>query len=588
MSNRRKGKTVANSSPLTFKAGGKKNVPPSLSSAVHKTKENTRGGAMQCRQPSSNSRKKHPPLPSSNGVLSIIQTGLSAKRSPFEVKNWIACVLTLDGRDKLTKVFQYSSRFLCWYFAGLAKRTTAGIGSSPGDGAGSAVVGVASVLAALSTNLELRRQYYSALSKRFEALYKSLLFSRKAFRLGRSIIEWDKISSMGWGEYLGYTLLHPLSEGVGDNGAENEDATEQMREENTIPISTLARYDTHPIQEEEEVSSDDNDNESSWNIDEESVTDEDEDGLPREEKKIDVTFPSSSTKVKVVSRLGRPKLPSKISSNIGGGASTTTTPSKSATLSTIPWKKQSPSKPPNNTPLTRTVSEMGRQMYQPFPSRSSSMGSYNQAKEQITTASTAAIEKPLISSPATTPSWKLIGGTMKLLGLMGFWAFDNVAFLTGSGFLDPMHGAGGIIIDPKASDRMKRKKRASEWGARCYFIGGMGGLYVNARALWEHRNGLLKQARRKLDEAVLISTNVIDDDGSIDEAKGNLKQAEKKHFVLSLALLKSCCDFMVFSNNPGIDLHLKYRGKKNHEGLHCLGGLISASTVLYSNFANSK
>lgn len=170
---------------------------------------------------------------------------------------------------------------------------------------------------------------------------------------------------------------------------------------------------------------------------------------------------------------------------------------------------------------------------------------------------------------------------MKLLGLMGFWAFDNVSFLTGSGFLDPISSGVGdkkVLVDPKAGDRLKRKKSASEWAGRCYFAGSIGGLYVNARALWEH-NAKLSEAQVKLDKA---ST---EDD--IKEAQAYLQQSKRKHFELSLALLKSCCDFMVFSNNPGIDLHLKYRGKKNHEGLHCLGGLISASTVLYSNFPNA-
>ena len=67
-----------------------------------------------------------------------------------------------------------------------------------------------------------------------------------------------------------------------------------------------------------------------------------------------------------------------------------------------------------------------------------------------------------------------------------------------------------------------------------------------------------------------------------------LKKVEQKHFELFLALLKSICDVTVFSNNPGIDLHLKLRGKKNHEGFHCLCGLISASTVLYNNFSNAE
>ena len=88
--------------------------------------------------------------------------------------------------------------------------------------------------------------------------------------------------------------------------------------------------------------------------------------------------------------------------------------------------------------------------------------------------------------------------------------------------------------------------------------------------------------------AISVNGSSEDGDDVVEEARANLKRTERKHFELSLALLKSCCDFMVFSNNPGIDLHLKLRGRKNHEGLHCLGGLVSASTVLYNNFPNAK
>jgi hypothetical protein len=45
---------------------------------------------------------------------------------------------------------------------------------------------------------------------------------------------------------------------------------------------------------------------------------------------------------------------------------------------------------------------------------------------------------------------------------------------------------------------------------------------------------------------------------------------------------------MVFSNMPGIDLHKRFRGKKNHEGFHCVCGLISAGTVVYNNFPDAK
>jgi hypothetical protein len=90
------------------------------------------------------------------------------------------------------------------------------------------------------------------------------------------------------------------------------------------------------------------------------------------------------------------------------------------------------------------------------------------------------------------------------------------------------------------------------------------------------------------DESSAATSNYKKGDDDDKARRGALKKIEQKHFELYLALLKSICDVTVFSNNPGIYLHLKLRGKKNHEGFHCLCGLISASTVLYSNFPNAE
>jgi hypothetical protein len=50
--------------------------------------------------PPSSSSSKYVPA----HYLSVVRAGLYQKRSPLEIKNWIACLLTLDGRDKFTKV----------------------------------------------------------------------------------------------------------------------------------------------------------------------------------------------------------------------------------------------------------------------------------------------------------------------------------------------------------------------------------------------------------------------------------------------------------------------------------------------------
>jgi hypothetical protein len=52
--------------------------------------------------------------------------------------------------------------------------------------------------------------------------------------------------------------------------------------------------------------------------------------------------------------------------------------------------------------------------------------------------------------------------------------------------------------------------------------------------------------------------------------------------------LKSSCDVLAFTNNPGIDLWMKHRGRKMNELVHCLCGLISSATVMYNFFPDSS
>jgi len=502
--------------PISFQAGGSRGAARGVttagssraSSATERSRNEEASDAMRAVRHSS--------------ALTVLLTGVERKRSPFELKSWIACVLTLDGRDKFTKVLQYTSRLLTWHFAGLATKC---------NGNGEDVSGIAggglSLLAAAFSSPALRGKLYVALSERFNALYKAFVTSRKAFRMGRSFIEIDKLVSMGWGEYIRYFLAHPLEGGVGNTAT-----------------SGVERFDTHTIHEGDE-------DEASWDGKSDRCSDDEE------EKKLD-----HGDYAREVHVPGKPHLPSKISSNVGWGPTTA-----------ISSRKQDHS----NKNMTHTVSEIGAQMYKPFPTRTSSVGSFNQVRDTNTSTS-------LVPSPPA-PMWKLLGGSLKLIGLMGFWAFDNISFMTNAGFLDPIClDSTPSVSDPKR-DRLQRKKRASEIAGRFYFVGGLAGLYVSARSMWAHRNGALREAQVKLSKAMSSASS--DDAKNLSEAKDELKEVEARHFVLFLAFLKSCCDVMVFSNNPGIDLHLKMRGKKNHEGLHCLGGLVSASTVLYNNFPNT-
>ena len=92
-------------------------------------------------------------------IPSFTKAGLSKKATPLALKSWAALSLTLDGRDKLTKVFQYITRLLGWWLAGSGSIKNA--------------------------------------SQRFLNLSKALSTGRKAFRLGRSFVELDKLRSMG-------------------------------------------------------------------------------------------------------------------------------------------------------------------------------------------------------------------------------------------------------------------------------------------------------------------------------------------------------------------------------------------------------
>jgi hypothetical protein len=48
-------------------------------------------------------------------IPSFTKAGLSKKATPLALESWAALSLTLDGRDKLTKVFQYATRLLGWW-----------------------------------------------------------------------------------------------------------------------------------------------------------------------------------------------------------------------------------------------------------------------------------------------------------------------------------------------------------------------------------------------------------------------------------------------------------------------------------------
>jgi hypothetical protein len=215
--------------------------------------------------------------------------------------------------------------------------------------------------------------------------------------------------------------------------------------------------------------------------------------------------------------------------------------------------------------FTRSLSSMAyRKMYRPLLSRMSST-----------------------FSGAGTPNvelWNAFGSAMKMAGLLGFWLGDNVNFLTSSGTFDDYN-----LSD---KDRLGKRNRwstiASEKANQAYFFGAIAGLLTNTYAYYRFRKDKVTPANENYVNA--LHEDLDDDEHEREEQKYALRQLQKvqeKQFSLFLQLLKSCVDVTVFSNNPGVDLHMKYRGKKNNEGLHCLCGLISAGTVLYNNFPDT-
>ncbi|GAX22711.1 hypothetical protein FisN_4Hh177 [Fistulifera solaris] len=176
------------------------------------------------------------------------------------------------------------------------------------------------------------------------------------------------------------------------------------------------------------------------------------------------------------------------------------------------------------------------------------------------------------SKSLSSPLWKTLGTALKMAGLLGFWAGDNVSFLSACGFLDDLRTDKAARLN----HRNETSTAFSKFANRSYFFGALAGLYVNLKIYLEYRANNSRQVQDKVD----------DEGEKKSQASQAWETAKAKEFSLFLALVKSCADVLVFSNNPGIDLWMKLKGKKLHEGIHCMGGLVSASTVLYNNFPN--
>ena len=414
------------------------------------------------------------PLPPAIPLI-CLTSGLSLKASPTKLKSWIDLSLTLDGRDKITKVCQYTARLLGWYYESLARSLTGSMFGS--DDAVRALLDKAA---------------------RLRGLQAKLTESRKAFRLGRSLVEMEKIRSMGWGRFLGYHLRHLVLSEKGEEGAEGR------IEESTA--ATTPR--THR---------------AASNVGWGPVTTIATDG-------------TSTTAHHEAEREPKPRnrgprlLLRRASTNIGWGPVTAEVTAPTSTASSRS----------SSARLYRSLSSLGQRLYRPL------------------TSTLALPYDPTTDATPSTPAWKIIGSTLKLMGLMGFWLGDNVNFLGSSGILDDMN----LNKEDRVRARKDLRRKAGHFAARAYFCGALSGLYVSLREVLRHRGGTLKRAvervymleQKKLQQEQRKrqekrgSWDMKDDDeeedgaedveAQLNSARADLEKIKGRQFVVFLALLK--------------------------------------------------
>jgi len=187
--------------------------------------------------------------------------------------------------------------------------------------------------------------------------------------------------------------------------------------------------------------------------------------------------------------------------------------------------------------------------------------------------------------------WKATSSALKTIGLIGYLLGDNLNFLTSSGALD------NYSLSDK--DRLSHRKRfqtlVGKRSNQSYFFAAIIGLVTNTYTyyrflqLQKNTTMLTQGEQQQADDSNNSSDSEEQNEErrientTIQQTTTITKEQQQKQFTLFLALFKSCMDVIVFSNNDGIDLHKKWRGRKNHEGLHCLCGILSAGTGLYNN-----
>jgi hypothetical protein len=415
--------------------------------------------------------------------ITSLKASLSTKASPIFLKSWIAMVSTLDGRDKVTKAIQYASRLLAHYYEtkGIAHRNT--------------------------TQHLSATTYLLSKARRWRNLQASLTKSRKAFRFGRSLIEFEKLRSIGFGHWVAWHLR-------------------QMVLHSTIPADNVyVRNDLLTEKQSQAVDrSDTDDDDDNDDGDNDGDNDDDDDDSRRERKKAETEIEGkhadfshkkestiswhTDTKFdqdegnlyaqndKILLHPPPMRLPKRVSSNLG----------------------------PPTTILSKR--EGSRRYYHQLSS--------SQRFAYISLSTYIDEGKAHIAAP---PLWKIISSAAKLLGLAGFWAADNVSYLYSSGFLND------------ARKGRSTAKDASIFAARAYFFASVSGLYLNWRECLRHRNGPLAdkwcelQEHRMNMQTLSVEKNEANGEHSrgryvMTQLEAELEKAKQKYGNLCIALLK--------------------------------------------------
>lgn len=400
------------------------------------------------------------------------KSSIHSKASPLALQSWIAVSLTLDGRDKITKVIQYTSRLLGYYYETFAE----------------------AIKDRNTDDLQcITYDMYSCKAKKFRSLYIAMSTSRKAYRFGRTFIELEKLKSMGLIHWMAWYLRRSMFM----NKIEKYDAVDDdpCRQSPSRQDSTVS---FHPNTKFKEAT------------------------CSKKQKQETKQAPAPQN---IPPRI---TLPRQISSNVG---------LKSSFL----YNDKSSER------YVEKLSYLGKFLFQSLSSV---------INEQMLTAQ-ASNENQQSTKTPPPPLWKIVSSTFKLLGLAGFWAGDNISYLYSIGFLVEENDSKKIDKSGYKSKKSNRKKDATIFATRSYFLAAVAGLYLNSREWIRHRNGPFRDL---MDKVSNLKNEICENESpgnennnentayaehqrlnELGKLETTLEETKQKHFNICLALLKVRC-----------------------------------------------